>query len=172
MNLSFWPCPDTNRQGNWEPPVHPGPAPRTLTSVGTLSQTEMVCFLWIHLTGREECGVRVLRASCGFHLPRGGVPSELSQGWVRPGDRNGALSGGGSPGELPSMDCHTGASLPLSRGHPHSVAQARSPGGGFLLLLSLPPTSCELLNPVNPIRLIAPSIKNLTMSSHQKKICS
>lgn len=44
--------------------------------------------------------------------------------------------------------------------------------GGFLLLLSLPPTSCELLNLVNPIRLIAPSIKNLTMSSHQKKICS
>ena len=131
LNLSFWPCPDVNRQGSWEPPVHPAPAPRTLTSVGTLSQMEIVCFLGIHLTGREERGVRVLRASCGFHLPRGGVPSELSQGWVRPGDRNGALSGGGSPGELPSMDCHTGASLPLSRGHPHSVAQARSPGGGI-----------------------------------------
>lgn len=62
-NLSFCPCPDMCHWRGWEPPVHPAPSPRALQSVGNLSQKEMVCFLGIHLTGREECEARVFRVS-------------------------------------------------------------------------------------------------------------
>lgn len=103
-NLSFRPCPDMrHRRRGWEPPVRPAPSPRALQSVGNLSQRETVCFLGIHVTGREECEARVFRASGSSSLPLGGVPR------ARPGDRNGALSGEMGrgpecPGERPRMD--------------------------------------------------------------------
>lgn len=104
--------------------------------------------------------------------PGVGSPVSLAKVGSGQGIGMGHCLGEGPPGNFQAWIVTREPPFPYPEDTLTPLLRQEARGGGFLLFLSLPPTSRELLNPVNPIRLIAPSIKNLTMSSRQKKICS
>ena len=108
--------------------------------------------------------MRVLRASGGSSLPLGGFPGSLARlGQARAEKQGIVWARWGRPEGTPRRrTSKRGSSFKAGPPFPSPVqgtpslhaAQARRQGAPRLLV-SLPPTSPEYLNPVNPIRLIA-----------------